>query len=108
MDAAPNLAMSVSVLESSSKSLLKIAAVIGVSQAFCMCFDVSVGIKIFARAIQILIALVTVLSSMLCTDPERMAFCSCRVAAAEARKAEGANMHTLLRRSPPMSTGKVA
>ena len=58
--AALSLAMSVSVLESSSKSMLKIAAVIGVSHAFCTCFVISVGIVVFGRAIQILFASITV------------------------------------------------
>ena len=97
-----SLAMSVSVLESSSKSLLKIAVVIGVSHAFCTCFVVFIGIVVFARAIQILFASVTVWSSMLCTDPARMAFWSGSVAAAEAKKAEDASMHALLTPRLPM------
>ena len=58
--------------------------------------DLSVGIVVFVRVIQILFASVTVWSSMLCTDAAKKTFWSQSVAAVEAKKAESASMHALL------------
>ena len=82
--------------------------VIGISQAFCMYCDVLIGIAVFAHAIQILFASVTVWFSVLCIDLARMAFWSGSVAAAEAKKTEGTSMHALLTPRLPMWTGRVA
>ena len=55
----------------------------------------------FARQLHVVLMLDTAVSSILATEADRMASRSGRVAAAEARKAEGASMHTLLTPKSP-------
>ena len=54
-----------------------------------------------ARQLHVVLMLDTAVSSALATEADRMAFWRGSVAAAEARKTDGASMHALLIPSPP-------
>ena len=74
----------------------------GAFQARWMCLDESEGSVKVARQLHMVLMLDTVVSSAPVAEADRMASWRGSVAAAEARKAEGACMHALLTPSPPM------
>ena len=67
-----------------------------------MCLDASLGSLDLARLFHIANVLVTSASSIFLSEVESISSWSGSVAAAEAKKAEGASEHALLTPSPPM------
>ena len=67
-----------------------------------MCLDRFEGSVVLARQLHVALMLDTAVSSAPATEADRITYWRGIVAAAEARKAEGASMHALLTPSPPM------
>ena len=67
-----------------------------------MCLDRSEGSVVLARHLHVVLMLDTAVSSAPAAEAYRMASWSGSVAAAEARKDEGASMHALLTPNPHM------